>query len=243
MTQYGDLLISAPMLSGLSYPSFKLPESTPLKPYRVNDSGGLQDQPALEPMNVNPSMLEPDGGYLIAVCNVSTATRHTVQGVSVRFDDIAAYTGQLNQWNLCDGPYYTQSGNVSGGCGGGMSMDENMHATFPADAAQGATVQAIQTSTGSGQPNGPSFGPLPVTLAPGQGFVLDVGLTAPSAPGTYSFSFAIRVDGTALPFQLATPHVLLAPAAHKWSGQACLSSDMKSQIPSSPAAAYICPES
>lgn len=244
MAQFGDLLISVPKLSGLAYPSFKLPENTPLAPFQVQAGSDASNQPALEPMTVNPNLREPDGGYQIAVCNVSKTSRHTVQGVSAQISTIAAYRGQLNQWNVCDGPYYTSTGTAGGGCGGGTTFDEALHVTFPAGGGTQAPVSAVQTgSGGSPGPGGASFGPLPVTLAPGQGFVLNIGLTPPTVAGTYTFAFAVTADGATLPYMQATPNVLLAPIAHTWSGQACQSATMKSQIPSTPNAAYVCPES
>jgi hypothetical protein len=69
-----------------------------------------------------------------------------------------------------------------------------------------------------------------------------VALTPPTALGTYRFSFSVRVDGANLPFALFTDDLLLGPA-RKWTGAACATPAMQSQIPVGSTDAYICPES
>ena len=83
-----------------------------------------------------------------------------------------------------------------------------------------------------------------MTLAPGQLLEVNDDITAPTAPGTYTFGFAVAVDGDSPVFFSSSPATLLAPVAHKWSGKGCTAPAMLAQIPSAttPATFYICPE-
>jgi hypothetical protein len=178
------------------------------------------------------------GGYVLVACNGSTQS-HQVQGVVVRLDRVTPYTGQLNAWSFCAAPY-TRSGPSNGaGCGGGPAEDEYVHAAFAPTAPAGALVTTTQT------PGIPSnrYGQLPWTLAPGETLLIDVGLAPPTAPGSYTFAFALAIDGAAPVFASVAPATLLAPVAHEWTGEACAAPAMQSQIPpaTQPPTYYLCP--
>jgi hypothetical protein len=128
-------------------------------------------------------------------------------------------------------------GPFTGGSGGGLQVDEALHATFPVDGAAGASVTAVQTSTGT-----PQIPPLPVSLGPGQALILNVGLTRPKANGYYTFGFSVAFDGKP-PVHISTMEpTLFDTKAVRWGGQACTKPAMLQQIPTSnPDAKYVCP--
>jgi hypothetical protein len=232
----GGLYVGAQAsLSNLSYPKVQLPDGIPLKPLLVPASG----PPPSNETPINPNLSErTGGGYVLVACNGSTQS-HQVQGVVVRIDRITSYTGQLNEWSFCAAPY-TRSGLPNGaGCGGGPAEDEYVHAAFAPTAPAGAVVTTTQT------PGIPSnrYGQLPWTLAPGETLLIGVGLVPPTAPGSYTFAFALIIDGAAPVFASVAPATLVAPVAHEWTGEACAAPAMQSQIPpaTQPPTYYLCP--
>ncbi len=242
----GDLVISPIQLTNVSYPSQHIPDSTPLKPYAftTNNLGALF--PDSTP--TNPSLAESAGaagGYAFIVCNDSPTQSHTIRAISVKLATLTPYTGQLNTYQACDGFYARPGPATFGGCGGGFITDEYLHATFASSAGAGVAVTATQTKTGSSFGRG-SEPPLPDTLAPGHTVGFVVGLTAPTASGTYTFSFGVTIDNGAPVYFGSAPATLLAPVAHKWTGPACEKPAMLAQIPTTvtnPPTRYICPES
>lgn len=241
LLRVGDLVLSQ-VAFGLTYPSYQLPDGIPLAPFKLPTTHG-NPNPGSPP--ANPGMREPDGGYVLSVCNVSSSQSHILESFAVRVAAFTAYNGQLNAWQPCNQSYsaqYKMPG--SAGCGGGAALNEALHATFPADAEVGATVVAVQT--GSWNLSNPSkpFPPLPLALAPGQSVSIDIGLTVPTTPGTYTFTFGVSVDGAPSPVFFSTPPAaLFAPVAHEWDGQACMTAAMQSQIPASSTDDYVCPKS
>lgn len=234
--QVGDLVVRQADF-GLAYPSSMLPDGTPLNPYLL-PTGAYQHGIAGSPPT-DPNLKEPGGGYIFTVCNSSATRSHALTSVSLKIASFTPYTGQLNTWSFCDGYFVRPTGAQYGGCGGGFAGDAYLHVSFPASAGAGASV-AAQTSTSA-----PTGTALPITLKPGVSILVNVGITAPTSPGQYAFAFAVSVDGAApVYFSTATP-TLLAPIAHKWTGQACLTAIMQQQIPpaTSPSSYYICPQS
>jgi hypothetical protein len=168
-----------------------------------------------------------------------------VRPISVRLASFTPHTGSLVAWSLCnDGTYEAQAQMAStGGCGGGYSVNEYLHATFAADAAVGATVTASQSSTSPTGPNDPNpFPGLPLSLAPGHSVSVAVVVTVPTAPGTYTFAFGLAT-GTAAPVYFSTSSpTLFAPITTHWSGQNCTTMAMRAQIPAATQPTYyICP--
>jgi hypothetical protein len=154
------------------------------------------------------------------------------------------YIGALSQWDFCESAFDASSHHVTGGgCGGGYWAGEYLHASFAANATTGATVATTQVSSGRDDGlDGYPFGPLPVALKPGDTLPINVGMTVPTTPDTYAFSFQIVADGATI--IASAPPTLLAPVAHEWTGQACTSPSMQSQIPAaSTPTYYICPAS
>jgi hypothetical protein len=227
--QIGDLYLAI-SLDNLSYPSAKVPDGTPLKPFKLPPGdkwhAGLPAMPEVDPGG--KSM-----GIIATACNGSKTLSHHIEGVSVRIENFAPFAGDLNSWQYCDGRY--RDGQVVGtGCGGGRAYGEAFSATFATGAGAGAVVSAAYVEGVDGA--------LPLTRQPGQGTDMFVLITPPAASGTYHFSFSVRVDGVDLPFALLTDDLLLAPA-RKWTGAACATPAMQSQIPAGSTDAYICPES
>lgn len=244
----GGLAISAQARFGnLAYPGKQLPDNLPLKPYKTS-ALSRQDTPA------NPVLHEQAGGYVILICNPSSAP-HTVQRVDARIDAITPTSGVQNVAPSCQSPYTPPGPAPRIGCGGADFENEYMHAPFPASASVGATVTATQTASNkctyaSGCTS--NYGPLPVTLKPGQTMTIEVGMgTAANPtdnftqPGLYTFSFGVGVDGAAPVFAAASPATLLAPNVRNWTGAACESAAMLAQIPpaTNPPSSYLCPES
>ncbi|MGZ3664656.1 MAG: hypothetical protein ACXVDA_09240, partial [Ktedonobacterales bacterium] len=173
---------------------------------------------------------------------------HTISAIQVGLAKTTPFTDQLGAWEPCSGSYSPVYKSVSGGCGGGDTENEYLHAAFAADASVGASVTATQTGSNlSDMSNGINFGPLPVTLKPGQAMTIEVGVTQPSAPGYYTYSFALIVDGASTGIVAYSLMSLLAPVARVWSGAACQTSAMQALIAkeSTPTAStrYICPAS
>src|SRR5262249_1539043 len=106
--QIGDIYLAV-YLTGLAYPSVKLPSGVPLKPFKLapesDPNRGLPAQP-----KVNPSL---DGGLYVTVCNASKSLSHRIDGATVRVESFVPVTGDLNSWQFCDA--YYQNGQVVGG--------------------------------------------------------------------------------------------------------------------------------
>jgi hypothetical protein len=250
----GDLVVS-PVALALAYPSQQLPAGTPLAPVKLTTDDLGHEFPASPP--VNPRLQEPGAGYAFSVCNNSTSRSHVLRSVGVTIESFTPSTAQLSAWAPCDGFYARPGPATFGGCGGSFAADEYLHATFAASGVgPGSFVEAAQTGTGNAQEpgTGAKAPPLPVNIAPGKSIEVNVGVTPPTAPGTYGFGFTIVVDSVdpgAAPGQFSTmvveaEPILLAPVAHKWSGKGCERPAMLAQIPpeaTNPPTMYVCPES
>jgi hypothetical protein len=233
--QIGDLYVSVD-LTNLDYPAAKLPDGVPLAPYKL--APGTDQFRGLPPTpKVNPNLGRD--GFFVSVCNASKSASHRIEGVDVRIDRFTPYTGALNSWQFCAG-WYANGHADGGGCGGGYQAGEYLHATFGANAGAEATTPAsfIKSGPDLGDTPLPS---LPLTRTPGRSVLMVVSLTAPTAPGTYNFSFSLTVDGAKTAFAPLTDDLLLDPAARTWSGDACATPAMQAQIPSGSADSYICP--
>jgi hypothetical protein len=235
-TRIGDLyLTSAGAYSDATL--YQLPDGTVLKPLAVpqrSSTGAFAGWPA--------SLLGVSA-IIAGVCNSSATASHTIQGVRLKLNAFAPYSGSLNQWDYCDGYYTRPQGAQYNNCDrGGPPQDESFQASFAAGAPVGAVANAAQTAAIGPQDGG--LGPLPVKLPPGRILFMYVTFTAPTAPGVYTFALSITADNFALPFRAAAP-ALLAPVAHTWTGHACTAPGMLSQIPASASASthYICPKS
>jgi hypothetical protein len=249
----GDLLIYSTYagwqtypaaFAGLAYPHMHIPDGTPLTPLQIQYAGSTSGTALSPDPPTNPVMREHAGGYAFAICNLSPTQSHNVQSVSVQIHSMTPYTGTLSQWDFCESAFDTSSHHVTGGgCGGAYWAGEYLHASFAANATTGATVATTQVSSGRDDGlDGYPFGPLPVALKPGDTLPINVGMTVPTMPGTYAFTFQIVVDSITIP--ASAPATLFAPVAHEWTGQACTSPSIQSQIPAaSTPTYYICPAS
>jgi hypothetical protein len=202
MYQIGDLYVSVDM--GFGYPSSKLPDGTPLKPFKLGPATDKYRGLPVMPL-VNPEL--QGGGFDIKVCNASKSVSHRVEGVSVRIDQFAPLATDLNSWQYCD-TFYQNGHEDGGGCGGGFVYEEKLNADFAVNADAGATVAATFVEAGA-----EGSTPLPLVRRPGQGVQMTVTVTPPTTPGTYRFSFSVKGDGVNLPFALLTDDLLLAPSA------------------------------
>jgi hypothetical protein len=211
---------------------YQLPDGTPLAPLKLpaqDSTGHFASWP--------DSTLGTTSVY-VAVCNGSATTAHLIQGARVKLTAFTAYSAHLSEWDYCAGSYTRPAGVTPNNCDRGTApIDEGLQAVFTANALPGTVVTATQPA-----PPFEGFGPLPATLPAGSIMYLNVQLTAPTAPGTYTFAVSITADGTDAPFTAGTA-MLLAPVAHVWNGQACTAASMLAQIP--PATnlptPYICP--
>jgi len=233
VTRVGDLILQ-PAFSDPDSILFQLPDGTPLRPLKVPAQTSTGQYPGWPTSTLDGSPI------YAAVCNGSATTAHTVQGARVKLVAFTPYTAALSEWDFCSGYYARPAGVTPENCDRGSApMDEGLQATFAGNAQPGTIVTATQTL-----PNNSTFGPLPAVLPPGVVMYLYIGLTAPTAPGTYTFAASITADGSQLPFTGGTS-MLIAPVAHVWNGQACTSAGMLAQIPpaTNPPTPYICPTS
>lgn len=238
-----DIVVSPANLGALAYPGEKLPDNTPLKPILLA-SAGSDPSFTITPV-VNPHLR--DSGLSFGVCNASPTTAHTITSVSGKLMTAVPYAGQLNEWDPCTGAY-TRSTTVGGGCGGGEGpTDEGVLASFPAGSEPGTMVTTTQQDWVAWRPYGnepQQMGPLPLSLAPGEGLLIRISIDFPSASGTYTFNVGVSVDGGQPGFVSAGPEMFLAPIVHAWSGKACLTPTMQAQIPpdvTNPPTYYLCP--
>jgi hypothetical protein len=180
----GDLLVH--MEFSLAYPSTKLPDNIPLAPYKVtSDMGGkIPHDPS-----VNPNLALPTGGYFGTICNASASATYTLTSLVLRIETFTPHSGQVNEWNVCATTYTRQGGPAGGGCGGGVGDVNCAQATFPASAGAGANTPLAFT--------GCTQVALPHALHHGMGYDFNLGIAAPIAPGTYTFSLGISLDGAA----------------------------------------------
>jgi hypothetical protein len=226
--QIGDIYVAI-YLTGQAYSSVKLPAGTPLKPFKLGSASdpnrGLPAKP-----EVNPSL---NGGFYVTVCNASKSVSHSIDGLTVLIKSFVPFANDLNSWQFCDA--YYQNGQVTGGgCGGGATSDLDLSATFAANAGAGAVVPANVDPQSIAPPP-------PLTRQPGQSADIRLAVTPPTTLGTYRFSVSLMVDGARLPFATLMDELLLGPA-RKWTGDACATPAMQSQIPTGSTDAYICPE-
>ncbi|MEO7001898.1 MAG: hypothetical protein ABI068_08725, partial [Ktedonobacterales bacterium] len=139
-TQVGDLYVGV-SLTNVDYPSSKLPDGIPLKPYTIDTTNlGLPQQPL-----INPSL---DTGFFVYVCNASKTTPHTIDGVDARIDAFTPYTSDLNAYLPCNG-WYTKGQVSGGGCGGGFTATELFAAKFAPTAGAGTTVTGAFVRAGT----------------------------------------------------------------------------------------------
>lgn len=233
-------------LGNLAYPAVQIPSDQSAQPIPEpsTSSGSVYGYAELI---VNPNVHEGGGGYVLTICNTSSKA-HVVSAVQASIARITPYTGQLNAWEPCSGVYHPGATGISGGCGGGDSENEYLHAPFAPDAPVGTSVTTTLTGSNlSDASNDVNLGPLPVTLQPGQAMTVEIGVTQPSAPGYYTYAFALTVDGASTGVVAYSLETLLAPVARAWSGQGCLSAAMQAQISQAPTPTanrgFICPES
>ena len=236
--QVGGVIIS-PLSGGLNNPSMQVPDGTLDKPIQLplgKETSAFPHSP-----EVNPQMHEGASGETFVVCDGSASAPHTLQSVRVSIASFTPYTGQLNAWQPCDGFFTKHYGYSPTGCPGDAFYDELLHATFGPGDGVGATVTAAQT--GANPTPGHIVSPLPVTLSPGGTVSVDVGITVPTAPGTYTFAFSVVVDGAAPVRVSTTDPLMFAPVARWWSGKGCTQPAMLAQIPASAGQddEFICP--
>ncbi len=245
VVEVGDMLYTQVALAFLSYPYIMLPDNTPLaQPFKIHSPGpdAYQTDFPNSPLT-NPSISNPGGGFYIGVCNASASKTHTVQAVTAKIASFASYNGQLNEWNGCDGATNSHHQLTGGGCGGAMALCMCFHATFPNNAVVGTEVTMTQTDDSLNNP-GDHAGKLPLALAPHKAVYLFASLDKPIPNGRYTFTFGVHIDGQNTSLSSGpSPIVLLAPVAHKWTGQACQQPAMLNQIAATnPESYYICPQ-
>ena len=236
--QFGDLKVSKTHFI-LAYPSRQLPGNLATsKPYQLPAN-------AYDPPNppVNPHT-DGGNGYGLSICNTSKTSSHVIRGMTVTIAAFTPYSGTLNAWQFCDSVFARPDGVTGGGCGGAYTTDERLQASFAANATAGTRTQATQIGTGNASPdNGMATPPLPISLGPGQMLIVNLGVTPPTAPGTYTFAFGLTYDAVlSAPISTMQP-TLFESAAVMWNGQNCTKSALQSQIPTTvtiPPTNYVC---
>jgi hypothetical protein len=220
----GDLRVSKVGFA-LAYPANQLPANLdPSKPYQL--PGNLPNPP-------NPPV-NPSSNYSLTVCNTSNSASHVIRSLTLRIAAFTAYSGPLNTYQFCDLFYQRPVGATGGGCGGGYALDEQLQASFAADATTGAQVTTTQVDA----QNAP---PMPVSLGPGQMLMIVIGVTVPTAPGTYTFAFGLNYDSVTIAPISTTQPTIFDSAAVKWNGGNCTKPALLSQIPASDTTGkYVC---
>jgi len=208
----------------------------PNAPYQLQDEFGYG---LPNDRLVNPTFTGQGGMYL-AVCNSSPTTPHSIESIDVRTTQATPFTGNLNAWRLCDKPYSSTGVLVAKGCGSGRpKTDAELAASFAPNATVGATVTAAITSVGPSHRSTTSQ--LALNIPPLRYGSMLVHLDAPTAEGSYAFSFRLHTDDGATPF-LANGEVFLLAPAHNWGGTACHTPPLQAQIPSGSDGYFICPQ-
>lgn len=221
----GDMVLSTTFAApdGLFYP---LPDNTPLKPLKLAVPGPTGPQP--DP-GWPQSILTATTVYAY-ICNVSMTQTHTISKIHMKLAAFTAYTAQLNAWDFCSGTYARPTGVTPQNCDRpGFSSDIALRSTFTMTTA-GTVVDAM--------------GNYPISFPPNTLLTVGVTFTVPSTPGSYTFTLDAVTDNGTLPYS-GSATLLNAPIAHMWSGPACNTATMLSQIPvaTNPPTPYICPKS
>jgi hypothetical protein len=228
----GDLLVGQLSFQEPAYPGYVLSESLALAPLKITSVRNvIQGQPMS-----NPGVFQGAQGFAFTICNASATQPHVLAHVAVKIHAFAPYTGHLNEVRTC-ALSYSRQGMQGGGCGGASANDVYLKGAFAANAGLGA-VAPTDTMQSS------NVGPLPITLAPGEGINIVASATLPTVPGTYDFVVGVALDGGTLTFPSGpTMSALYAPVAHEWSGENCTRPEMLAQIPpaTDPPSYYICP--
>jgi hypothetical protein len=248
--QVGDLLYTPIGLNDFDDPGAELPDAASISqpfrlisPFEVSYTADFPSSPF-----TNPRVAGQGNGFVFEVCNASTTQSHLLQSIIAKIVILTPYAGQLSEWNGCDTAITSQHQDaVYSTCPPVTSTRHCMcfHATFSPPATAGSAVEMTQTNAevaapGSGQGIAGEF---PLELGPRQSVWFQLDMDQPTSPGLYSFTFGLMMDNAGITFDPYTgPTVLLAPVAHKWSGQACLSQPgLLSQItPTNPETYYIC---
>ena len=235
LVRVGNLLVSQ-AVEGISYASHQIPQNAGDKPI-------LSDSTLSKPP-VYPT-LKGQIGYHFVICNASASQTTMLQSVSVRIASFTPYTGALSAWNPCHESMYDAftKATVPGNCDGAAPINEELQASFPSGASVGATVTATQVTAQPVTQNDPNpYPPLPLSLTPGQSSLMLVDIVTPTTPGTYTFALGLSVDANPSGYFSITEPLLLAPVAHDWNGQNCLTPAMQAQIPAATQDTYyICP--
>lgn len=234
IAQVGDLLVGS-LNTSLRYPTNQVPQSAGNTPLKLTAS----------PIGMPAFSGADGGGGYFTVCNNSASQSITLQSVVVRITGFQAFSGPLSTWNGCRDSRYNArtSALASADCQGSHPANEWLHASFSGSAGVGATVNASQVQAVAVTQSDPNpYPPLPLALRPGQSAVVDITLTAPTTPGTYTFAFGLSVGSATPEYFAASQPTLYAPIAHEWSGQNCMTPAMQAQIPAATQDTYyICP--
>lgn len=239
LTQVGDFLMTPVNLSGHAYGSVALPAGTSLtKPYQLPSAN---DSPS--GLTTNPVLDEGGGGFVLGLCNISASQTYTITTFTATIATVAPYSGQLSEWNPCQGSMTSHRQLTPAGCGGGGVNLTRFHAVFQGSPVLGATVEMHQTGFDLKEP-GDGAGRLPLAIAPRQVAYFGVGVDKPTQAGNYAFTFGMRLQSGKMLTTAASPTILLAPAAHEWNGRACNQSAFLNQITlTDPETYYVCPVS
>lgn len=241
LTPIGDFLMTPVTLSGQAYPASMLPDGTSLtKPFQLHQDATTGIAPG--PMT-NPNLAEDVGGFTLGLCNISASQAHAITSISATIATFTPFSGQLSQWNPCQGMMDSHHQLSPAGCGGGGIGYTRFHAVFQGSATAGMSVEMRQTGFDL-ETQGDGAGRLPLVIAPKQVIYFGVGMDAPAQAGSYTFTFDVHLQSGETLTTTASTTLLLAPVAHNWDGRSCTQSAFLSQImPTNPETYYICPAS
>ena len=248
-SQVGDLILTEPILGGLTYPGIKLPDNIPAgRPYELPAAQGI----GIHPQNPNLIPANPYLGYtpdaatasyIFAICNTSATQSYTLQSVIAQIATVIPDTSSnINIQAPCDNTFSSKLREVGGGCGGATRGAYNMFMVNWPDSINSGTIAnnvTQESSNGSNDLGLPPSPYLPINLKPGQVYYAFINMKDPATPGTYTFQFGFQT-GQGPAWSPSSAQVFFASHVHVWSGTSCMA--YQSVIPNTSVEKfYVCP--
>lgn len=146
---------------------------------------------------VNPGIQFAGGDFSLPICNPAGQT-HTYTLTTLTVATFTAVTGMVATQNPC------------GGCGSGTGPVDAFLATWPVTITPGVPVPLAKTND--------SATVFPKTIEPNSMDSVDVLMTTPMPPGSYTFAAALQVDGGVSPNAILSCDVLFLPPSQLTNG-------------------------
>jgi hypothetical protein len=216
--QIGAMAIDFPGGNVLAFPGIVLPDNlSTTSPYQATSPTHPTGIP------VNPGLLV---GYPVKLCNLSSVATAVLQGINIQIASQSVLGGTAQKdvgEGDCASFFQLPNTITGGGCGGSVGPHEGFSATWPASVSVGTAAAAPQDSITTDTGGKTAFGPLPISIKPGNTLFMYVGMTSYPAPdGTYTFTFGLRFSGFVMTYAtIQTQPVQLYTHARQWDGIYC----------------------